>query len=46
VDREHCDSLSRGLNRFASGSCEGTPRSHRIVKYRLKQIEKWRGKFQ
>ncbi|MFA5323552.1 MAG: hypothetical protein WC373_12850 [Smithella sp.] len=41
TDRYECGSLERGLNRYASGSCNGTPRSIRLVKYRLRQINKW-----
>lgn len=40
TDRYYCGSLERGLNRYASGSCDGTPRSRRIVDYRLKMIKK------
>jgi hypothetical protein len=43
-DAEHCGSLERGLNRYASGSCNGTPRSIRIVKYRLSVLKRWRKK--
>lgn len=42
TDRYECGDLERGLNRYASGSCNGTPRSNRLVKYILQKIEKWR----
>lgn len=41
-DIAHCGSLESGLNRYASGKCKGTPRSIRIVKFRLSQLQKWR----
>lgn len=34
-----CGSLERGLNRYASGKCKGTPKSRALVKRRLR---KWR----
>jgi hypothetical protein len=34
-DTYYCGSLVGGLNRYASGKCEGTPASIRKVKYRL-----------
>ena len=43
-DTYYCGSLERGLNRYASGSCDGTPRSNLIVKYRLAFLKRWRRK--
>lgn len=35
-----CGSLERGLNRYASGKCKGTPRSRKLVKRRLRAWRK------
>jgi hypothetical protein len=43
--REKCGSQYRGLLWYASGSCKGTPRAERIVKFRLRKAEQWRKKI-
>lgn len=37
MDRRFCGSLERGLWRYASGRCRGTPRARRITAFRLKR---------
>lgn len=46
MDRRYCGSMERGLMRYASGRCSGTPRAKRIVKRRLKQWKRWKGNIQ
>lgn len=38
MDRRFCGGLERGLMRYASGKCSGTPRAKRIMKRRLRQV--------
>lgn len=37
MDRRYCGSLERGLWRYASGRCRGTPRARRITAFRLRR---------
>jgi hypothetical protein len=46
MDRRFCGSLERGLWRYASGRCMGTPRARRITAFRLRRLERLRGRVQ
>lgn len=37
MDRRYCGSMERGLWRYASGRCRGTPRARRITAFRLRR---------
>lgn len=37
-----CGTHERALWWYASGKCDGTPRAKRIVKFRERQVEKWK----
>lgn len=43
--RNECGSIRRGLNRYMSGSCNGTPRSIRGTNMRLYRAAKLRKKY-
>lgn len=42
MSRRYCGDLTRGLYRYASGKCNGTPKAKRIVKRRFRQLERLR----
>lgn len=46
MDRRFCGSLERGLWRYASGRCRGTPRARRITAFRLRRWGKLKERAQ
>jgi hypothetical protein len=45
MNRRYCGSMERGLHRYMSGFCAGTPRARRKTESRLKKAEMLRKKF-
>lgn len=45
MDRRYCGSLKKGLYRYMSGSCKGTPRAKRKTDARLRKAKYLREKF-
>lgn len=45
MNRRYCGDLRRGLHRYMSGTCKGTPRSRRKTDWRLRKAERLRKKF-
>jgi len=46
MNRRYCGSMYRGLLRYASGRCEGTPRARRKVSWRLRELDRWKRRLQ
>jgi hypothetical protein len=46
MNRRYCGSMYRGLLRYASGRCEGTPRARRKVSWRLRELNRWKRRLQ
>jgi hypothetical protein len=44
ADTRFCGDLKRGLYRYASGKCKGTPAARRAVAFRLGEVKRWKKK--
>jgi len=45
MNRRFCGSMKRGLYRYMSGDCRGTPRARRKTSARLRKVERLKARF-
>ena len=45
MNRRYCGSMKRGLYRYMSGGCRGTPRARRKTAARLRKVERLKARF-
>jgi hypothetical protein len=46
MNRRFCGSMKRGLHRYMSGDCRGTPRARRKTAARLQKVERLKARFE